>query len=62
MRTGDEDQRYEVSYLNGTNKRCIIGWSETLDGAKSFAKGVDLHPVMHSPKIKDRKNKKEVKI
>lgn len=55
MRVGDEGQRYEVSCTDSQNEKMVIGWSETKEGADSFVEAVNLHPVLHSPMIIDRK-------
>lgn len=58
LETGDKGQRYEVRCKNKCGEHVIVGWSETLEGAKSFAKGVRLHLCMHSPRILDRQESK----
>ena len=59
IRTGDKGQRYEV-LAKHPNKitEVVIGWSETLEGAKSFTDGIEIHPVFHSPRIVDREKGK----
>ncbi len=57
-RVGDEGQRYEVTASNPDGSLITIGWSETMEGIANLVKGVHLHPSMHSPKVKDRKEQK----
>jgi hypothetical protein len=52
---GDKGQRYEVSFLDaGANCRRVLGWSTTIDGARSMASGVEHHPSWSFPWITDR--------
>jgi len=55
--TGDEGQRYEIRAKDPEKESAeiVVGWSATLDGAKSFVEGIVLHPSLHSPRIIDRK-------
>lgn len=54
-RTGDEGQRYEVSASNPDGSKIVIGWSDTDEGVASLVEGVMLHPSIHTPRVKDRK-------
>ncbi len=54
-RVGDEGQRYEVSASNPDGSIIVIGWSDTTEGVQNLVDGVNLHPGMCNPKIKDRK-------
>lgn len=53
---GDRGQRYEVTFFNpATDKRQVLGWSETREGADSLVAGIDKHPTWRSPIVQDRK-------
>lgn len=55
---GDRGQRYEVTYRDPEsdepNKRRIMGWASTMQGAGSYCDAVNAHPVWCDPEIKDR--------
>lgn len=53
---GDRGQRYEVGYYSMVeNKRKILGWTDTWQGAKRMEKSINLRHNMESPHIRDRK-------
>jgi len=60
--TGDRGQRYEVTFLDGMNQRCILGWAETSVGVMAMVECVRLHPVWNSPRIIDRKARRTISI
>ena len=52
---GDKGQRWEVSFFEPRDGvRKVLGWSDTIEGARSMAEGVELHPVWEYPQITDR--------
>lgn len=55
---GDRGQRYEVTYRDpesdDPNKRRVMGWSATMQGAGSFHDAISAHPVWCDPEIRDR--------
>lgn len=51
---GDRGQQYEVTYRDSDGRRHVMGWCSTLEGARSFANSIRLHPSMDSPHIRDR--------
>lgn len=52
---GDRGQRYQVTFFDeSANKRKVCGWSETAEGARSYVKGIELHPGWSVPQIWDR--------
>lgn len=52
---GDRGQRYEVSFFDEQAKcRRVLGWSATIEGARSMAGGVEAHPSWAHPWITDR--------
>lgn len=52
--TGDRGQRYEVRFLNGSNKQQVLGWTEDFATATDMADSVNRHPSWSSPIIIDR--------
>lgn len=55
LRTGDEDQRFEVLYtMDGKQK--VFGWSERYP--EGFVQSILLHPSMTDPVVIDRKPEK----
>lgn len=55
---GDRGQRFEVSYFDPQqNKRCVMGWSGTAEGARAMAIAIEHHPSWRYPQIKDREAK-----
>ena len=58
---GDKGQRYEVRAKTDVGKTMIVGWTEIKEDADSMAKGIELHPCLHSPKVIDRQAMKERK-
>jgi hypothetical protein len=58
---GDRGQRYEVSFYDPeAGKRRVMGWSNTLDGARSFMDAIDAHPVWTDPRVRDREADEDV--
>lgn len=53
-KTGDEGQRYEISFKDHKNTEHIMGWVETIKGAEKFQDSIGLHPNWHSAKVTDR--------
>lgn len=52
---GDRGQRYEVSFFNPeTNERQVLGWTNSVEAARSMADGVDAHPSWEFPRVTDR--------
>lgn len=52
--TGYKGQRYEVSYLTGSNQREVAGWTNAPDGG-GLRKMILAHPVWKQPRVKDLK-------
>lgn len=63
---GDKGQRYEVRCKGMTgcddDEPAAIGWCNTLAGVKQFVRGIDAHPVWHSPFIIDRELHMEIDL
>lgn len=55
---GDRGQRYEVTYRDpesdDPNKRRVMGWTSTQEGATSFLEAIALHPTWCDGQVKDR--------
>lgn len=52
---GDRGQRYEVTFFDpDANRRRVLGWSPTAEGAQQMASAVESHPAWQSPEIRDR--------
>lgn len=65
-KTGDAGQRYEVRCKGMTgcddDAPVTVGWSSTLEGVKSFIRGIDKHPTWHTPIVIDRELHTEIDV
>jgi hypothetical protein len=59
---GDKGQRYEVICKNKDNKSMKVGWTDVYERALDLKRGIELHPILHSPEIIDRKTLTKIKI
>lgn len=52
---GDRGQRFEVSFFDPkANKRCILGWTTTIEDARMMVSAVEGHPTWDDAQITDR--------
>jgi hypothetical protein len=59
-KTGDQGQRYEVTYLSQNLKtRQKFGWANTPEGALAMCDSIRMHPGMSHPEIRDREVEKD---
>lgn len=55
--TGDQGQRYEVSFYDPrTSMRQVLGWTAEQEGVNALVACINLHPVWEQPQVLDRQN------
>lgn len=50
----DHGERFKVTYLDGTKRRCPFGFTNDREIAESFVDQIKQNPMWRSPRIVDR--------